>query len=273
MTEPIVLSARDVCAGYSPTEPVIEHADVASTSGEVLMILGGSGSGKSTLLRSLSGMLPPLAGTVELLGEDVYRLDRDARARLLRRTGMVFQRDALFGSLTLRDNVALPVRETSALPDRLANEVAQRKLDLMDIGHLAHRHPSDVSGGQRKRAALARAIVLDPELLFCDEHTAGLDPITASHIDALLLRLRDLFGLTIVAVTHDVDSVRSSADRAIVVGDGHILAMGSPEELADSDDPRIRGFFHRAELHERTTAHEGDGAWQPQHRRSDSVYS
>jgi phospholipid/cholesterol/gamma-HCH transport system ATP-binding protein len=258
MSSELLVVGHELRCGYDVESVVLDGVDIRIERGEVVTILGGSGSGKSTLLKTLGGLLPPLAGTVELFGEDLYAVDDARRAELLQRTGTLFQHDALFGSMTLRGNVALPIEQLTDLPDEIAERLADTKLDLVELAHLAERFPSQVSGGQRKRAALARAVVLDPEIVWCDEPTSGLDPITAARLDHSLLHLRDVFGLTIVAVTHDVESVRTIADRAIVVGCGAILAEGTVTELEQSELPGVAEFFHRVEL-ERSS-------WQPEHR-------
>lgn len=262
MAAEAVLATSDLVCGYEEDAPVVE-GDLRMARGEIVAIVGGSGSGKSTLLKTLSGLLPPLAGRVEMFGENLFDLGAEARRELLQRTGMVFQHDALLGSLTLIDNVALPIRQHAHLPDRLTREIARALLSLVGVGDLGHRLPSKISGGQRKRAAIARALVLDPKLLFCDEPTAGLDPITAARVDETLLRLRDAFGVAILAVTHDVASVRTIADRVIMVGDGRVRPPATVDELSASDDPVAVGFFHRGAKDDR----ERRRSWRPAPRR------
>ncbi|MFW5741306.1 MAG: ABC transporter ATP-binding protein [Myxococcota bacterium] len=245
MADEGVLVGKGLSCGYSAGAPVLEGVDVTVREREILAILGGSGSGKSTLLKTLGALLPPLEGKVELFGQDLYGVGRSERRGLLRRTGTLFQSDALFGSMSALDNVALPVRELADVPDRVASELALAKLALVGLSHLASKLPSQISGGQRKRVALARAVVLDPGVLYCDEPTSGLDPQTAASIDRTLLRFRDVFGLSIVAVTHDKESIRTIADRALVLGDEGVCADGPVSELEQSDHPTVRGFFHR----------------------------
>lgn len=237
----IALRAADV--GYGD-DPVVEAADFRICRREVVTIIGGSGSGKSTLLRAMTGLLPPLRGRVLLFGEDLYALSHARRGQLLARTGVLFQHDALFGSLTVLENVMFPVNRVADLPRPVVEEMARIKLAMLGIAELADRMPSDISGGQRKRAALARAAVLDPEIVLCDEPTSGLDPINAELLARLLLDLRDVQGATIVAATHDMPTVEAISDRTIVVADGAIRAIASPAELRGSTDSRVRAFFH-----------------------------
>jgi phospholipid/cholesterol/gamma-HCH transport system ATP-binding protein len=243
VTDAPLLECTGLACGYDA--PVLEHVDLVVERGEIVALLGGSGSGKSTLLRTVTGILPPLAGEVRLFGEPLYELDRDARDALLRRTGTLFQHDALFGSMTVLDNVALPLRELTPLPEAVIVEMARMRLALVGLDGFDHRAPESLSGGQRKRAALARASVLDPELVFCDEPSAGLDPVIAAGIDATLLRFRDVLGITIIAVTHELESIRAVADRAVMLGDGGVVAAGTIDELAASREPPVYNFFHR----------------------------
>jgi phospholipid/cholesterol/gamma-HCH transport system ATP-binding protein len=240
----VVVECRGVAVGYDG-EAVVRDVDLAVRRGEIVALLGGSGSGKSTLLKAITGLLRPLAGEVRLFGRPLHEVDADERDALLRRTGMVFQQDALFGSMTILDNVALPLRELTSLPAPVALEMARMKLALVGLEGLEDRLPSGISGGQRKRAALARASVLDPEVIFCDEPSAGLDPVVAASVDETLLRFRDVLHITIVAVTHELESIRTIADRAVMLGEGGVLAAGTIEELSRSDEPYVHNFFLR----------------------------
>jgi phospholipid/cholesterol/gamma-HCH transport system ATP-binding protein len=238
-----ILACRGLTVGYDC--PVLSGIDLAVQRGEIVALLGGSGSGKSTLLRTLVGLQPPLAGEALVLGEPLFALAPDERRHLLRRTGTVFQQDALFGSMTLADNVALPLRELTQLPAPVVAEMVRMRLALVGLAGLEDRFPTAVSGGQRKRAALARASILDPELMFCDEPSAGLDPIVAAGIDETLRQFRAVLGMTLVVVTHELDSVRAIADRAVLFADGRICAAGTVDELSRNPDPEVFGFFHR----------------------------
>lgn len=241
MTAPL-LQCIDVTLGYDA--PVLEHIDLEIARGEIVTLLGGSGSGKSTVLRACCGLLPPMSGEVRLFGQNLYALAPEERNPLLRRIGVAFQQDALFSSLTIEDNVALPVRELTKLPEPIIREMVRMRLELVGIAELARRRPANVSGGQRKRAALARASILDPEIIFCDEPTAGLDPIVAAEIDNTLVRFRDALGSTIVIVSHELESIRATTDRAVMLAGGRIAAVGTLDELAHSRDEAVFRFFH-----------------------------
>jgi phospholipid/cholesterol/gamma-HCH transport system ATP-binding protein len=238
-----MIECRGLVVGYET--PVLEGVDLRVERGEILAVLGGSGSGKSTLLRTLTGLLPPLAGEVRVLGEPLYELPAEARSRLLRRTGTAFQQDALFGAMTIADNVALPLRELTPLPGPIIDEMVRIKLAMVGLAGLEGRLPTTLSGGQKKRAALARATSLDPELLFCDEPSAGLDPVVAAGIDDTILHLRSVLGATLVVVTHELESIRAIADRAVMLAGGRVRAEGTIAELERSDDDEVYGFFHR----------------------------
>jgi phospholipid/cholesterol/gamma-HCH transport system ATP-binding protein len=245
MTHPgeIILECRDLSVGYD--RPILEHVDLAIGRGEIVALLGGSGCGKSTLLRTIIGLLPPLAGEVVVLGKSMYELPAAERNRLLRRTGTAFQQDALFGSMTLEDNIALPLRELTKLPAAVIREMVRMRLALVGLPGMAHRMPATISGGQRKRAALARASILDPELMFCDEPSAGLDPAVAAGIDETILQFRAALGVTLAVVTHELESIRTIADRGVLFAHGGIRAAGTIDELSQNTDPEVFGFFHR----------------------------
>jgi phospholipid/cholesterol/gamma-HCH transport system ATP-binding protein len=246
MSEPVpVVECRGLAVGMDPERPVLTELDLRIMPGEIVVLLGPSGCGKSTLLRTLIGLLPPIAGEVRLFGQPIGDLTGEQRRKLLQRTGTLFQHDALFGSMSIADNVELPLRETTKLPGQIIREMAALKLNLVGLGGLGARWPGQLSGGQRKRAALARATILDPELVFCDEPSAGLDPAVAAGIDQTFLRMRSLFGSAFVIVTHEVASVSTIADRGLFFHHGHLRADGTVDELAASTDPVMRGFFHR----------------------------
>ena len=239
----VILECRDLSVGYD--KPILEHIDLSIRRGEIVALLGGSGCGKSTLLRTIIGLQPPLAGEVVVFGRSMYDAAPDERNQILRRTGTAFQQDALFGSMTLEDNVALPLRELTKLPHAVICEMVRMRLAMVGLPGMSHRMPSAMSGGQRKRAALARASILDPELVFCDEPSAGLDPVVAAGIDEMLLRFRAALGVSLVVVTHELESIRTIADRAVMFAHGKIQAAGTIDELSNSSDPEVHGFFHR----------------------------
>lgn len=223
----------------------IVHDDISLDlrRGEIVALLGGSGSGKTTLLRVMALLLRPQAGEVELFGQRPGR-NSEAMQALRGRMGYMFQFGALFGGFTVRRNVEFPLIEHTSLPRRLIEEIAQLKIQLVGLDpKAAGLMPSELSGGMRKRAALARALALDPELLMLDEPGSGLDPASARSLDELIGRLHAALGLSVVMVTHDLASVQRLADRAILLHEGNILADGSPRELLESDDPRVRYFF------------------------------
>jgi phospholipid/cholesterol/gamma-HCH transport system ATP-binding protein len=240
-----LVSCRQLVCGYAGA-PVIGPLSFCVRSGEVVAILGGSGAGKSTLLRTLLGLLPPLAGEVSLLGQDLAKLDAARRRRLYRRIGVSYQGDALLASLSVLENVVLPLRELPNVPEPVIHRAGRARLSLLEVLATEARLPSQISGGQAKRVGLARATILDPMLLFCDEPTSGLDPLTAAQIDRVLLRFRSVFGTTILAVTHDIDTARTISDRVLVLGRRGLLAQGSIAELERHADLDVRSFFGRA---------------------------
>ena len=224
----------------------VVHAelDLEVRRAEVFALIGGSGSGKSTLLREMILLQQPDSGTIRVLGVDLQKLDDDAALSLRRRLGVMFQHGGLFGALTVTENVGLPLREHTALADPLIDEIAAWKLAMTGLKpEVGAQYPSELSGGMMKRASLARALALDPELLFLDEPTAGLDPDSAGGVDELVLKLRDLFGLTIVMITHDLDLLWQVADRVAVLAEGKVQGIGSMSELSRMDHPAIRQFF------------------------------
>lgn len=218
--------------------------DLTVHRAEILALIGGSGSGKSTLLREMILLQRPDSGTIRVLGADLNSLD-DAEAVALRlRWGVMFQNGGLFGSLTVKENVGLPLREHTELADSLVDEIAVAKLAMTGLkAEVGAQYPSELSGGMMKRASLARALALDPELLFLDEPTAGLDPESAGGVDQLVRQLRDQFGLTIVVITHDLDLLWQVADRVAVLAEGKVQGIGSMSELSQIDHPAIRPFF------------------------------
>ncbi|WP_298622471.1 ABC transporter ATP-binding protein [uncultured Legionella sp.] len=243
------------------SEPVIEiqgmknylghqwvHTDVNLTvqKGEILAIIGGSGSGKTTILRSLLMLLKPTAGTIKVFGEDISKLDSHEAFRLRRRWGMLFQHSALFSAMSVLENVMFPMREFTDLEPEFMEELARLKIALVGLpNEAAGKFPSELSGGMQRRAAAARAIAMDPELLFLDEPTTGLDPRGARLFDDLVVFLRDSLNLTIVMISHDIESLKRTTDRVAFVGDGKILSVEPINELMKNKNPLIADYFSK----------------------------
>ncbi len=224
----------------------VVHSDVnfQVQRAEVFALIGGSGSGKSTLLRELIMLQQPDAGSIAVLGVDLLQIGAEQATALRQRWGVVFQHGGLFGAMTVQENIALPLQEHTQLSPRLIQELAAWKLDMVGLpAEVAAQYPSELSGGMLKRASLARALALDPELLFLDEPTAGLDPISAGGVDELVQRLRELFGLTVVMVTHDLDTLWQVADRVAVLADGQVAALGTMTELSTSKIDSVKAYF------------------------------
>ena len=224
---------------------ILNGLDLTVQQGETLVILGGSGSGKSTLLRCIIGLEEPDAGSVHLMGTNLFEASPDKARELRRRMGMAFQNSALFGSLTVGGNVDLPLKELTELPESTRSIIVQIKLALVGLEQAAEKFPSELSGGMQKRAAFARAMALDPEFLFCDEPSAGLDPVTAAELDQLLIQMRDVFGVTLVVVTHEMESAFLVAQRLALMHHGRFLVTGTPEEVRASQHPVVRRFLDR----------------------------
>lgn len=225
----------------------VVHDGISLTieKGEIFALVGGSGCGKSTLLRTILLLQKPVSGSIKVFDQEVLGLSDDQALPLRRRFGVMFERGALFSALTVTENVGMVLKEHTQLGKEFIDEIARLKIALTGLpSDAGSKYPSELSGGMRKRAALARAIALDPELLFLDEPTAGLDPLSASGIDDLVKRLRDALGLTIMLVTHDLDLLWRVADRVAVLGDGKILGVGTMTELSKMDHPVIRDYFY-----------------------------
>ncbi|HJU19482.1 MAG TPA: ATP-binding cassette domain-containing protein [Stellaceae bacterium] len=225
-------------------QTVHDGLDLEVFAGEVLGVVGGSGSGKSVLLRTIIGLNRPHSGRIEVFGQDVATLDDRALRRLERRWGVLFQDGALFSSLTVAQNIEVPLKEHCAMPAQLMDEIAALKIGMVGLAEEAgQKYPAELSGGMRKRAGLARALALDPEILFLDEPTAGLDPIAAAEFDRLIRDLQSGLGLTVFMVTHDLDTLVASCDRIAVLVDKKVR-VGTLEQLLDDPHPWIRAYFH-----------------------------
>lgn len=243
MTRDIAIKVRGLKTAYG-THVVHEHLDLDVMSGEVIGIIGPSGCGKSVLLRAITGLKRPSEGAVDVFGQDVLHLQDEDIAALQSLWGIMFQDGALFSNLTVRENVMVPMKEHTDLDLPLMKELADQKIRMSGLETWAGRKfPSDLSGGMRKRAALARALALDPPLLFLDEPTAGLDPITAAGFDQLIRDLQKSLGLTVFLVTHDVDTLAVTCDRIAVLGEKRVLAVGTMDELRRNPHPWIQAYF------------------------------
>lgn len=238
-----VIEVRDLTT-YFGSVCIHEGINLEVRRGETLAIVGGSGSGKTVLLREILMLLPPTAGSLKVLGQELRSLSESAADQLRRRMGVMFQQGALFSALTVAENVAFPLREHTHLPDRLIRELALLKIALAGLPlEAAFKYPRELSGGMLKRAAVARAIALDPELLFLDEPSTGLDPVSANAFDELVLQLKESLGLTVVMVTHDLNTMWRVADRVAFLGEKRVLRLASVEELSQDPHPLIRAYF------------------------------
>jgi phospholipid/cholesterol/gamma-HCH transport system ATP-binding protein len=239
-----VIRARGIVVGFG-SKLILRGLDLDVYRGEILGFVGGSGQGKSVLMRTVLGLVPKRAGTIEVFGENLDELSPESRRQIERRWGVLFQHGALFSSLTVKQNVQMPMREYLDLSDRLLDELAMLKIEMVGLKpDAADKLPSELSGGMIKRAALARALALDPEILFLDEPTSGLDPIGAGDFDDLIATLQRTLGLTVFMVTHDLDSLYTVCDRIAALGDGVVIAAGPIETMLASDHPWVRSYFH-----------------------------
>jgi phospholipid/cholesterol/gamma-HCH transport system ATP-binding protein len=242
-TEPVI-SLRNLRVSYGERE-ILHGISFDVLPGETLVILGGSGSGKSTLLRTLVGVEKPSAGEILIKGQDLAKASAAELDEIRRKIGMSFQGGALFGSMTVGENVALPLREHTRLEESTIEVILRLKLEQVGLEGFEYYSPSQLSGGMKKRAAVARALAMDPEILFFDEPSAGLDPIIAAGIDELILQLKRAFRMTIIVVTHELASAFLIADRMLLIDKGNLVALGTPEEMRSSTQPRVRQFLDR----------------------------
>lgn len=239
-----IIEVTDLVTHYG-SRLILDHVNMTVSAGEIMVIMGGSGSGKSTLLRYLLGLHQPTSGSIRLLGHDITRMTAKEMDELRKSMGVSFQGGALFNSMTIGENVILPLREHTNLDENTMRIMSRMKLSVVNLAGFEDLMPSQLSGGMVKRAALARAIIMDPKLLFFDEPSAGLDPVAAAELDDLILRIRKALNTTIVVVTHDLDSTFRIADRITVLDRGKILMIGTVDEVRNCDNERIQSLLRR----------------------------
>ena len=238
-----VISVRDLVVGFG-SATVLDHASIDVFEGEILGFVGGSGAGKSVLLRTIIGLLPKRNGTIEVFGTDLATLTVSERRSIERRCGVLFQQGALFSSLTALQNVQFPIREHLKLSPRLIEEIALAKIEMVGLDpDVRGKYPSELSGGMVKRVALARALALDPDIVFLDEPTSGLDPIAAAAFDELIRTLQQTLGLSVFMVTHDLESLHAVCDRIAVWSEGRVIATGPMAAMLASDHPWLKSYF------------------------------
>jgi phospholipid/cholesterol/gamma-HCH transport system ATP-binding protein len=238
-----VIEVRGVEVGFGD-KLVLKGIDLDVYRGEILGFVGGSGAGKSVLMRTIIGLIPKRAGTIRVFGQDLDQASERERQAIERRWGVLFQQGALFSSLTVRENVQFPLREYLRLSQALMDELALARLEMVGLdGSVLDKYPSELSGGMTKRAALARALALDPDIVFLDEPTSGLDPIGAGDFDSLIATLQRTLGLTVFMVTHDLDSLHTVCDRIAVLADGKIIAAGDMDAMLASEHPWLKAYF------------------------------
>ncbi len=244
LAEKPVIQVRSLDAHYGSTQ-VLFGLDLEVYDGEIMVIMGGSGSGKTTLLRHLIGLEQPSSGSLELLGRDLAHLGAIEMMELRRKIGVAFQGGAMFSSMSVADNLKLPLREHARLDETTMDIMAQMKLEVVNLSGFGDLMPAELSGGMLKRAAVARAIVMDPKLLFFDEPSAGLDPIVSASLDELILRLREAMEMTVVVVTHEVESALKIADRITILDAGRVVEVATPAALRKSKNPRVQNLLNR----------------------------
>lgn len=250
MAKENMIKVQDLTIGYGE-RIVMENLNFSISAGEIVCIMGGSGCGKSTLLKHLIGLYEPMKGDIFIRNRSIVTASEEEKKEIMRSFGVTYQGGALFGSMTVAENVELPLREYTDLSPDERMEVVRKKLELVGLANFGDFMPSELSGGMRKRAGLARALALDPDLLFFDEPSAGLDPLSSADLDRLILNLRDTIGATVVVITHELDSIFAIGDRGLMLDKARrtIVADGSPEYLLKNcDDPWVRDFLNRGGL-------------------------
>lgn len=242
-SEPIIRVQNLVVAYGERT--VLNDISFTVTPGEIFMVIGGSGCGKTTLLNSMIGLLATKAGAIFIENDDITKATELSRIPILRKIGVMYQNGALFGSMSLLDNVKLPLEELTNLPREAIHEIALNKLKTVGLGEFSNYFPAEISGGMQKRAAIARAMALDPKILFLDEPTSGLDPVISNELDQVILNLSKTLGITFIIVTHDLASIFNIGQRVILLHQGAIVAAGKPQDLRTHGDPIVKKFFLR----------------------------
>ncbi|MEA1926559.1 MAG: ATP-binding cassette domain-containing protein [Candidatus Auribacterota bacterium] len=239
-----IIEVRNLVVGYGGPV-VLKDISFDVYPGEIIVVIGGSGCGKSTLLRNMVGLHRPVSGSISYWGKDIARMNEDELAHLLHSVGLSFQEGALFNSMTVGDNVALPMEEYGDMHRDLIPILIRMKLSLVGLGDCGYMMPEELSGGMKKRVGFARAIAVDPKIVFFDEPSAGLDPIMGAGLDNIILEIRKLMNLTMVVVTHELESIRSVADRVLMLDQGELIFSGTLDEAEQTDQPRVRQFFER----------------------------
>jgi phospholipid/cholesterol/gamma-HCH transport system ATP-binding protein len=247
-SRPVVIDVDHLDWSFGPRQ-VLYDISMRVHEGEIMVIMGGSGSGKTTFLRHLVGLMPPMKNKIRLLGQDIGGLKAMQKLELRRKIGVAFQFGALFSSMSVAENVKLPLRELAHLDEKTMDIMARLKLEVVNMSGFGNLMPAELSGGMVKRASIARAIVMDPKLVFLDEPSSGLDPIVSSALDDLILRLREAMGITVVVVTHDVESAFKIGDRITVLDRGHIVACERPEDIRNNTNDRVQNLINRRSEH------------------------
>jgi phospholipid/cholesterol/gamma-HCH transport system ATP-binding protein len=240
----VVIEVKDLVTHYGD-RLILDHVNLSVCKGEIMVIMGGSGSGKTTLLRHLLGLNQPTSGNILLLGKDITAMSTKELYEMRREMGVAFQGGALFSSMNVGDNVKLPLKEHTKLDDKTMDIMCRMKLEVVNLSGFENLMPAELSGGMTKRVALARAVVMDPKLLFFDEPSAGLDPIVSAELDELILKLKSAMNMSIVVVTHELDSAFRIADRITMLDKGKILITGTVDEVRNSDNRRIQDMLNR----------------------------